>query len=219
MTQFTAQPEMDAFTVSFLKKALFEEGEFELQSSDEFYDSNLTEEGMLVDWYKPETLGLKKKREQNPGWKWDGSKDGAGLLWGGCIESVDEMLRHAVPIPTLEQFAEIVLMLESSEEMPTAEQVRRVVRAFGERGILERVKGVLVGRPKAWYFNNQHSIEEQNKFRSDQQTVILETVRKYNSSIPVVQNLDFGHTDPQIPMPYGGEVRIDSASKKIFGTF
>tara|TARA_B100000508_G_scaffold97182_1_gene76121 strand:- start:157 stop:1209 length:1053 start_codon:yes stop_codon:yes gene_type:complete len=219
VTQFTTQPEMDEFTVSYLKKALFEEGEFELQSSAEFYDSNLSEGGELVDWYKPKTLGLKKKREQNTGWEWDGSINAEGLLWGGCIESVDEMLRHAVPIPSLEQFGGIVLMLESSEEMPTAEQVRRVVRAFGERGILEQVKGVLVGRPKAWYFDHQNSAEEQNKFRSDQQVAILETVREYNTSIPVVQNLDFGHTDPQIPMPYGGKVRIDSATKKIFATF
>lgn len=219
VTQFTAQPEMDEFTVSYLKKALFEEGEFELHPADEFYDSNISEGGELVDWYKPETLGFKKKREINTGWEWNGSADAAGLLWGGCIESIDEMLRHAVPIPSLEQFSKIVLMLESSEEMPTAEQVRRVVRAFGERGILERVKGVLVGRPKAWYFDHQHSVEEQNKFRSSQREVILDVVRQYNLSIPVVQNLDFGHTDPQIPMPYGGKVRIDSAAKKIFATF
>lgn len=219
VAQFTAQPEMDKFTISYLEKALFEDGEFELHPADEFYDSDASEEGELVDWYKPETLGLKKKREQNPGWEWDGSKDGEGLLWGGCIESVDEMLRHAVQIPSLEQFGEIVLMLESSEEMPTAEQVRRVIRAFGERGILERVRGVLVGRPKAWYFDHQYSTEEQSKFRSDQRKVILETVRKYNPLIPVVQNLDFGHTDPQIPMPYGGKVRIDSANKRIFATF
>ena len=36
--------------------------------------------------------------------------------------------------------------------------------------------------------------------------VILQTVRQYNGKIPAVQNLNFGHTDPQVPMPYGGQV-------------
>jgi hypothetical protein len=39
---------------------------------------------------------------QMKGWIWDGSKNGAGTTWGGCVESIDEILRHGVAIPTLE---------------------------------------------------------------------------------------------------------------------
>ncbi|MBP8618133.1 MAG: LD-carboxypeptidase, partial [Candidatus Pacebacteria bacterium] len=37
--------------------------------------------------------------------------------------------------------------------------------------------------------------------------------------VPVIQNMDFGHTDPQICLPYGGEVRIVSSEKRIFAEF
>jgi len=47
----------------------------------------------------------------------------------------------------------------------------------------------------------------------------LETVRKYNKNIPVVQNMDFGHTAPQIPMPYGNNIRFASKEERIFATF
>ncbi len=47
----------------------------------------------------------------------------------------------------------------------------------------------------------------------------MQTVRQYNPSIPIVQNLDFGHTDPQVPMPYGGRARIDPSAQRVFVDF
>ncbi|MBI2009273.1 hypothetical protein HYS84_02585 [Candidatus Saccharibacteria bacterium] len=37
--------------------------------------------------------------------------------------------------------------------------------------------------------------------------------------MPVVRNLDFGHTDPQIVLPVGNMVRVDSADQKITLTY
>ena len=211
-TQFARQGEMDEYTVKYIKHALFDEGEFELVPSETYNDIGLG-------WDDPELLKTHRQQEQSDGWFWDGEKRNEGMLWGGCLESVDEMLRHGVKIPSLEQFQDIVLMLETSEEIPTADYVKRVVRAFGERGILERVKGVLMGRPKAWEFDKPQITEEKTVYREAQRDAVLSTVRKYNKSIPVVQNLNFGHTDPQIPMPYGGKVRIETTDKKIFAMF
>ena len=173
----------------------------------------------IPSYYGASLLKTRRTYWPNEGWHWDGSQSAKGLLWGGCIESVDEMLRHGVSIPTREQFADIVLMLESSEEIPPANYVRRVLRALGERGILRQVKGILVGRPKAWEFDKQNTLEEKEAYRATQRKTVLKTVRAYNPDIPVVQNLDFGHTDPQVPMPYGGKVRIDLSEKRIFANF
>ena len=211
-TQFAMQSKMDDYTVAYIKHALFDEGEFELLPSETYNDQGLS-------WDEEDNLHIAREQWPNEGWYWDGSENSDGLLWGGCIESVDEMLRHGVEIPSLKQFGNIVLILESSEEIPSADYVRRVVRALGERGILEKIKGVLIGRPKAWEFNKQHSAKEKKKYCAEQRQVILKTVREYNSEIPVVQNVNFGHTDPQIPMPYGSVARIDSKNKKIFATF
>lgn len=211
-TQFAMQGEMDEFTLKYLKHAFFEEGEFELTASPTYNDQGLS-------WDDKDTVNKRREYWPNEGWHWDGAQDTNGYLWGGCVESVDEMLRHAVAIPTLEQFENIVLMLETSEEIPSHDYVSRVIRAFGERGILERVKGVLVGRPKAWEFDKQCSDEEKTEYRKGQRGAILNMVRNYNSDVPVVQNLDFGHTDPQIPMPYGNNIQILSSEQKLFATF
>lgn len=78
---------------------------------------------------------------------------------------------------------------------------------------------VLVGRPKAWEFNRQSSIQEKREYRQRQQQTLLATVRQYNPDVPVVQNMDFGHTNPQICLPYGGQVKMDGTRKAISITF
>jgi len=211
-TQFAEQGKMNEYTLKYLKLALFEEGEVETEASKEYND-------MGLDWNDPENLNKQRVYEQNEGWFWDGSKNAEGITWGGCVESIDELLRHAISVPSLEDFENIVLLTETSEEIPTANYVHRVYRALGERGILERVKAILVGRPKAWEFDKQSSKEQKEEYRKKQRETILEVVRKYNRSVPVVQNLDFGHSDPQIAMPYGMPTRLDSEKKKISITF
>ncbi len=211
-TQFALQGKMDEYTIKYIKHAMFDEGEFELAPSEIYNDISL-------DWDDPELLKAHREYEPSDGWYWDGEQNGEGLLWGGCVESVDEMLRHGSAIPSLEQFTNIVLMLETSEEIPIADYVSRVIRAFGERGILKRVKGVLMGRLKAWEFHKPQSAEEKSAYRALQRETVLKVVRQYNEIIPVVQNLNFGHTDPQIPMPYGRKVRIDTVGGRIFAEF
>lgn len=211
-TQFAEQGKIHEYTLKYLKLALFEEGEVELEASKEYNDVDL-------DWNNKENLNKKRAYEPNEGWVWDGNKSAKGITWGGCVESIDELLRHGVAIPSSKDFENIILMTETSEEIPSANYVYRVFRALGERGILERIRGILVGRPKAWEFDKQNSREEKDKYRKQQREVILKTVRKYNKSVPIVQNLDFGHSDPQIPMPYGKKVRIDPRKRKIYAEF
>lgn len=211
-TQFAMQGSMDDFTIEFLKHALFDEGEFELKASETYNDQGLS-------WDDQSLLQTKRQYWPNQGMVWNASKNSEGVLWGGCVESIDEMLRHGVSIPSLEQFETIVLMLETSEEIPASDYVFRVIRALGERGILERVQGVLVGRAKAWEFDKPKSLEEKETYCKEQQETILEVVRSYNQTIPVVQNMNFGHTDPQISMPYGGRVKIDAENKRVFACF
>jgi len=49
--------------------------------------------------------------------------------------------------------------------------------------------------------------------------MVIEIVRKYNQIIPIVQNLDFGHTSPQIPLPVGKNININSSKKTISAEF
>ncbi len=211
-TQFAMQKRMDEFTISYLKHAFFEEGELELTSSNAYNDIGLN-------WDDVSNLNKERTYEKNDGWFWDGNLDADGITWGGCLESIDELLRHGAEIPSLKKFENIILFTETSEEMPSRDYVFRVYRALGERGILERVRGILVGRPQAWAFDKPNSFEQKVQYKKNQRETILETVRYYNKNIPIIQNMDFGHTNPQICLPYGKKARICSSEKKIFAEF
>lgn len=208
MTQMAMQTEMDAFTVEYLKRAFFNSGEIELTSASTFTDEDL-------DWGDVGNLKKRRTYEANEGWFWSGSKNGEGVTWGGCLESIDEMLRHGIRIPTLEDFEDVILMTETSEELPSVDYVRRIYRALGEQGILEKIQGMLVGRPKARSLDAPHDREARTRYREEQRDMISKTIAIYNSQIPVVQNMDFGHTDPQIPMPYGRRCKIEAKSEKV----
>jgi muramoyltetrapeptide carboxypeptidase LdcA involved in peptidoglycan recycling len=216
-TQFAMQGRMDPYTIGYLKHAFFDEGAFELAPSDTFNE-------MGLNWNDPANLTKERVHEKNEGWHWDDGAPSAaqqvtGITWGGCIESIDELMRHGVAIPSLADFENIVLIAETSEEIPSPDYVFRVFRALGERGILERVKAVIVGRAKAWEFNKQTTPDERRAYREVMREKVLGIIRAYNKIIPVIQNFNIGHTDPQIAMPYGRTVRRDIKEKKVFAEF
>jgi len=207
-TEFAMQNEMDEFTIKYLKYALFENGVFELKASPVFNDIGLN-------WSDSTLLTQKRRYQENEGWYWNGSVNREGVTWGGCVESIDELLRHGAAIPAIQDFENIILFMETSEEIPSHDYVRRVLRAFGERGILKNIKGLLVGRPKAWEFGKPNTDEQKEEYKKGQREMVLEIVRKYNEDIPIIQNLDIGHTSPQICLPVGKKLLIDSGSKSI----
>ena len=210
--QLAAPKQMEELTVRYLKRALFETGGFELAAGGEFNDQ-------YRDWTEPENLNRARTFEPNLGWFFDGQAEAEGISWGGCLESLDDLLRHGIEIPSLDEFERIILLTETSEELPSSGYVTRVFRALGQLGILERVQGVLVGRPQAWNHEQPLQTEAKERYKQTQRQAILETVRKYNASVPVVQNLDFGHTNPQIAMPYGRRIRILCRTKQILAEY
>lgn len=212
MTQYAMQDGMHKLTVEFLEHAFFDNGEFELRASDFFTDEGL-------DWADKENLNKVRKMEQSEGWLWDGTKNAEGVLWGGCVESFVFQFAVGTFLPRSEELSNTVLFLETAEDIPEAWLVEYILSGMGERGWFDKFQAVLVGRPKAWEFDKPLGIADKAAYRQEQREAILNIVRQYNKTIPIIQNIDFGHTDPQIALPMGQKVRIDSQAKKIFANY
>lgn len=108
-----------------------------------------------------------------------------------------------------------VLFFETSEDIPAAWTVQYALIAIGERGWFDRIKGVLVGRAKAWEFDQPNPPGGKARYKEEQRQTVIDTVRQYHATIPIIQNLDFGHTDPQVMIPNGLPVNIDGANQRI----
>jgi muramoyltetrapeptide carboxypeptidase LdcA involved in peptidoglycan recycling len=112
-------------------------------------------------------------------------------------------------------YAGCVLLLETSEEMPSAEETFRMLRNAGERGLLGQFPAILVGTAKASSLHQRTSPEQRERYRADQRTAILRALGSYNPGAMVLFNLDFGHTDPQWVLPYGGTVTVDGPARRV----
>lgn len=196
MTQFAMQGSMKQLTVDSLNKALFDGGQLVTSGTETYNDIGLA-------WSDPALLTQERTMEPSEGLIWDGENDVSGLLWGGCIESMIAQCSVNKYLPDVEDMKGRILFLESSENIPPHWAARYLLIGFGERGWLNELSGIMVGRPKAWNFDRQKISNERAEYRSAQREIVVSTVREYNSAIPIVQNVDFGHTDPQIVLPIG----------------
>lgn len=124
-----------------------------------------------------------------------------GRLIGGCMEVFD-MLRGTAVFPTLEDFDEAILFIETSEDKPPAWFIECGLRNYGITGILDRIKGIIWGKPQ----------DEENY---EEYKAAIEKVMKefHKEDLPILYNMNFGHTEPKICIPYGALAEIDCENK------
>lgn len=208
MTQLAMQGNMMDLTVESLNRALFDGGELKSSGSPTFNDIGLS-------WADRALLSQSRELEENEGLIWSGDSDTSGILWGGCIESMIAQCTVGKYLPSKEDMEGKILFLESAENIPPIWSVRYLLMGLGERGWFNEITGIMIGRPKAWDFSQQKNTSEKNAYKKAQQDVVLSVVREYNNNLIIVQNVDFGHTDPQIVLPVGGHAKLSPANNEV----
>ena len=192
-----------------MRRALFEPGEVQLSPAAEMTDEDPS-------WEDPAALEVEMPMRVGQGWRWAGEQRRVtGPTWGGCLEIVDLHLRAGRYLLAPEAYAGCVLLLETSEEMPGAEYVYRVLMGMGERGMLGQFAAVAVATPKAWDREVGQPVAERIRFAEHQREAMLRALDEYNLGVPTVFGLDFGHTDPQVVVPYGGSMTVDGISRTV----
>lgn len=159
-----------------------------------------------LSWAKPEDQLKKRPLKPATGIQvLQGDKTAHGHLIGGCIE-VLEMLKGTPVWPGLDQWQNSILFIETSEEAPSVDFVVRCMRNYAATGILERLSGIILGRPA--------KVEPENAIgRYDE--AIFHVVNKECglSHLPIMTQMDFGHTDPMFLIPYGAQATLDPVAK------
>lgn len=171
-------------------------------------------------WDDPRALTEPAPDQEARPWTWSGPPAiVSGPTWGGCLEIVHWNLAAGRWIHPAEEYAGCVLILEADEERPAPDAVYRMLRNFGERGILEACAALLWGRPPVGDFEIRPSAEEAARTRSAYAEVVLGAVAEYHPDMVVVLDVDFGHTSPQWVLPYGGRLTIDGERQVITAHF
>lgn len=198
---------MHPVTEASLRAALFTSGPWELPRPTDFTDVH-------GDW-ATDDLAVEPVMQPATPWSWHGrQQEVRGRLWGGNLEILSWTL--GVGRYLLESYDGRVLLLETSEELPAAEEVYRFLRVMGERGLLQQFAGLLMARPKAWSPERRDIRED---YTRDQHSAVLRAVTEYAPELTVVLDVDCGHTDPMVVLPIGREVVLDPVGNRIVVTY
>ncbi len=203
MSDFGENGGLFPYMVESLRKTLFESQPIGALSPNM---DGWTDE--LLDWGDPANQSIPRKRQISSGWKFlRGRGVHSGRLIGGCIEVLD-WLRGTYVWPQAQVWDEAILFIETSEEAPAPQTVERMLRALAALGVLKRVHGLLVGRPGG-------QVPSQRFAEYDQAVLNIVVGEEGLSELPIVSNMDFGHTEPKLVLPYGALTRIDCDRETI----
>ncbi len=201
MAGFSQTERFPGSFLDMMKNLLFEPEEKYEYHSFPFWSDGYPE------WAEKSNIGKINERHSNDGWHWlQGKGVAKGRLFGGCAD-VLEFMKGTRFWPKKDFWNGKILFLETSEDKPLPDTVKYWVRNYGSQGILEKIAALLIAIPSGY------SIEEKKKMEEKVHSVL--DLEFGVGSIPLVTNMDFGHTDPKFVLPIGAMAEVD-ANKKRF---
>lgn len=172
------------YTIEYFKKCLFETQPIDIRPSKRWDDRK---------WW----VNQKDRRFfKNTGWQIINKGKAEGTILGANLCTFN-LLQGTEYFPSLK---DSVLFLEDDYES-NAVTFDRDLQSLIHLPEFKNVKGIVIGR-----FQKASNVSAENLKK------IVKT-KKELDQIPVIANVDFGHTSPMITFPVGGEVKIAANSK------
>lgn len=158
-------------------------------------------------WSDLDRLGECNPFFESEGWTFlQGNNITQGYIWGGCLE-VLKLMQASQYWPNKDFWKDKVLIIETSLEKPTPNQIVNPLRSLGMDGIFSKIQGIIIGRVKG--YNSQES----QKLNYSIINVIREQFGAKH--IPIIVDFNFGHTDPKLILPIGCKVEINPLNNEI----
>jgi len=142
-----------------------------------------------------------------------GPKKFEGKILGGCIDSMydifnNERFEDTVSqcnkynlFPSLDDWKNKILLIETSEEKPSPERFKDMLTRFKKYGLFDVISGILVGKPA-----DETYFEEYKK-------LLVEVVD--NPNLPILANINVGHANPRCIIPFGVHAKVDADKQEI----
>lgn len=167
------------YTIEYFKKCMFSNDEYKLEPSKKWSDEL---------WFLDQE---KREFHINNGYKSFGNKRAEGKIIGGNLCTLN-LLQGTEFMPNL---TDTILFLED-DEMTSPETFDRDLQSLIHQKNFDTVRGIVFGR-----------FQIQSKVKEELFKQIINTKAELKK-IPIIYNVDFGHTTPHITFPVGGYAEI-----------
>ncbi|GGA83043.1 S66 family peptidase [Ornithinibacillus halotolerans] len=191
LTDFAENVEMNPYTIEMVNRTLFSNEVIgEIQSAPAWTSE-------FLEWIE-DNKNRRRALQQNTGYEiLQGSGVAQGRLIGGCME-VLEFAKGTEIWPEDKCWENSILFFETSEEKPEPKYIKYWLRNYAAQGILQKVKGIIFGKPKDEMYYDEYKL------------VIQQVMKEYElKDLPILYNLNFGHTEPKFILPYGAMAEIN----------
>lgn len=180
------------YTLEYFKKCLMtSDNPFEIRPSQNWSDDK---------WYENQEERVLIKNE---GWKIINEGFSKGIIIGGHIGTFN-LLKGSEFFPNLDN---AILFAEDDDLVGASADVEfdRNLQSIIHLPQFNLVQGIIIGR-----------FQKASKMTDDKIFKIIKSKEELKN-LPVVANVDFGHTDPKITFPIGGEINLiaDNKNPKI----
>lgn len=184
---FGLPPEAN-YSLEYFRRCLFldQPAELVVQQSETFYD---------LPWDYDEASPRQALENDGPRVVQSGLAE--GVMIGGNLCSLN-LLNGTEYFPKVED--DIILCIEDDSYDSIPETVERNFQSLMQQPFFRQVKAILVGR-----------FQGESRATDDMISDIILS-KNIDSKIPVIVDLDFGHTDPKFTYPVGGKCKVVAGS-------
>ncbi len=174
------------YTLDYFKKCLFSSDPFDIVASKQWSDDR---------WYANQN---DRHLIDNEGYWLINQGEAKGTIIGGNLCTLN-LLQGTQYMPSL---TDSILFIED-DGTSKSHDFDRNLQSLIHLPEFKGVKGLVIGRFQKVSEVSRHILEQ-----------IIKTKKELNS-LPVVANVDFGHTDPKICFPIGGTASLSLSQKLI----
>lgn len=198
MAEFGEYVRMFDYTENAVRNILFNDSKgYEIPSCEYWSDDHVSWSEENMD-HKRET-----RPEEHHYEVLSGSGIVTGVVLGGCLD-VFPMIVGTEIWPEADEWNGKILLVETSEDKPGPDLVNYYLRNLGAQGILNRISGIIVGKPQA------------EQFYEEYKEVYRTVLNEFNcKTLPVIYNVNIGHAAPTGILPLGIKCEIDLDNKII----
>ena len=158
--------------------------------------------------FSEKAIGISMEEHHNDGFELiRGNAKFEGKILGGCLDSIFDIFdnsRYEDTVylcqkynlfPSLDEWKNKILLLETSEERPKSELFRKMILKLEEYGIFDVISGLIIGKPQ-----NEEYYEEYKQ-------ILLDEIK--NKDLSIVYNINVGHSTPRCIIPFGVNAKVD----------
>lgn len=200
---FAENAGMFPYMVTSVQKSLFDPSPIGLLQENIFWRTS-----ERLEWWNPANQSIPRTLQASTPWRylqWSWVLE--WQLLGGCLDVFPFIIGTSIR-PSLEEWKDKILFFETSEEQISTAWFEYFLRNLWSQGILSVISWILQWRPQ----RNDETWVQLNYDESLLKIVVWEFGRL---DIPIVTNMDFGHTAPQMILPLWVKARIDVDRKQI----